>query len=183
MASTPEAKVKKKVVELLKAAGAYYFFPATGGYGRSGVPDIVACWKSVFIGIECKAGNNKPTALQVRELQKIQDAGGVVFVVNDEALDVLTEVFKGTYISGGHEMSESTPETDTILDLISRANEAERVSEKNCGEDGTADACFYARQKAIAAIEKLERQRDALLREVGELKALLEECRVEETLK
>lgn len=94
MASTPESKVKKKVVELLKEAGAYYFFPATGGYGRSGVPDIVVCWKGAFIGIECKAGNNKPTALQERELQKIQDAGGVAFVVNEEVLDVLTEVFK-----------------------------------------------------------------------------------------
>lgn len=92
MASTPESKVKKKVVELLKEAGAYYFFPATGGYGRSGVPDIVVCWKGAFIGIECKAGNNKPTALQERELQKIQDAGGVAFVVNEESLVKLTQL-------------------------------------------------------------------------------------------
>ena len=40
MAMTPEAKVKKKIVEQLKALGCYYFFPATGGYGKSGVPDI-----------------------------------------------------------------------------------------------------------------------------------------------
>jgi hypothetical protein len=43
MAMTPEKKVKQKVAKLLKEAGAYYFFPATGGYGRSGVPDIVGC--------------------------------------------------------------------------------------------------------------------------------------------
>ena len=41
MAMTPEGKVKKRVVEQLKALGCYYFFPATGGYGKSGVPDIV----------------------------------------------------------------------------------------------------------------------------------------------
>jgi hypothetical protein len=41
MAMTPEGKVKKKIVEQLKALGCYYFFPATGGYGKSGVPDIV----------------------------------------------------------------------------------------------------------------------------------------------
>ena len=40
MAMTPEGKVKKKVVEQLKQLGCYYFFPATGGYGKSGVPDI-----------------------------------------------------------------------------------------------------------------------------------------------
>ena len=89
MAMTPEGKVKKKVVDILKAAGAYYFFPATGGFGRSGVPDIVVCLKGQFIGIECKAGYNKPTALQENELQKIVDAGGRGLVVNEDTLTLL----------------------------------------------------------------------------------------------
>ena len=45
MATTPEAKVKKVVTNYLKKMGAYYFYPVTGGFGRSGVPDIVACFK------------------------------------------------------------------------------------------------------------------------------------------
>ena len=94
MALTPEAKVKKKVVALLKEAGAYYFFPVTGGFGRSGVPDIVACWRGMFVGIECKAGNNRPTLLQEKELAKIQDAGGATFVVNEESVDNLRLFFK-----------------------------------------------------------------------------------------
>lgn len=94
MAMTPEGKVKKKVVDILKAAGAYYFFPATGGFGRSGVPDIIVCFNGQFIGIECKAGNNKTTALQENELQKIRDAGGNAFVVNEESLNALIAIFK-----------------------------------------------------------------------------------------
>lgn len=94
MAMTPEGKVKKKVVDILKAAGAYYFFPATGGFGRSGVPDIIVCFKGQFIGIECKAGSNKPTALQQRELMRIIDAGGSAFVVNEESLNALVDIFK-----------------------------------------------------------------------------------------
>ena len=94
MAMTPEGRVKKKVVDILKAAGAYYFFPATGGYGRSGVPDIIVCFKGRFIGIECKAGDNTPTALQQRELMRILDAGGSAFVVNEEALNALVDIFK-----------------------------------------------------------------------------------------
>ena len=94
MAMTPEGKVKKKVVDILKAAGAYYFFPATGGYGRSGVPDIIVCFKGQFIGIECKAGDNTPTALQQRELMRIIDAGGSAFVVNEESLNALVDIFK-----------------------------------------------------------------------------------------
>ncbi len=37
MAMTPEAKVKKKVADALKKLEAYYFYPVTGGYGKSGV--------------------------------------------------------------------------------------------------------------------------------------------------
>ena len=94
MAMTPESKVKKKVVDILRAAGAYYFFPATGGFGRSGVPDIIVCFKGRFIGIECKAGDNTPTALQQRELMRIIDAGGSAFVVNEESLNALVDIFK-----------------------------------------------------------------------------------------
>ena len=49
MAATPEKRVKDKVVAILKQEGAYYFFPATHGYGRSGVPDIVACVSGLFL--------------------------------------------------------------------------------------------------------------------------------------
>lgn len=88
---TPEAKVKKKVVDVLKKNGAYYFFPATGGYGRSGVPDIVSCYRGVFVAIECKAGTNKPTPLQQAEMGKIKQAQGFVLVVNEDNInDVVT---------------------------------------------------------------------------------------------
>ncbi len=73
---TPEAKVKKKIVAVLKEHGAYYFYPVTGGFGRSGVPDIIVCHRGRFIGIECKAGKNKPTPLQEKNLQDIEVAGG-----------------------------------------------------------------------------------------------------------
>jgi Holliday junction resolvase len=90
---TPEAKVKKKVVDVIKKNGAYYFFPATGGYGRSGVPDVVCCYRAVFIAIECKAGTNRPTPLQEAEMEKIRLAQGFVRVVNEDNIDEVQEVF------------------------------------------------------------------------------------------
>ena len=84
MAMTPEAKVKKVVTMQLQARGAYYFFPVTGGYGRSGVPDIIGCLHGVFFGIECKAGKNKPTALQWKNINDINKAGGYAIVVNED---------------------------------------------------------------------------------------------------
>jgi hypothetical protein len=90
---TPEAKVKKKVVDVIKKNSAYYFFPATGGYGRSGVPDVVCCYRGVFIGIECKAGSNKPTGLQELEMAKIRTAGGFTLVVNEDNIDGVQTMF------------------------------------------------------------------------------------------
>lgn len=91
MARTPEGKVKDAVVKILKKLGAYYFYPVTGGFGRSGVPDVIACLNGRFVGIECKAGSNKPTALQLAELQKIETAGGEAFVVNEESVKHLEQ--------------------------------------------------------------------------------------------
>ena len=96
MASTPEKRVKDKVVKVLKHYGAYYFFPATYGFGRSGVPDIVCCFNGNFFAVECKAGKNKPTTLQEREMEAIRNTGGTALVINEENLDhvrILIEKF------------------------------------------------------------------------------------------
>ena len=96
MAATPEAKVKAKVVKMLKGVGAYYFYPVTGGFGRSGVPDIVGCLNGKFFGIECKAGKNKPTPLQLKNLADIAATGGVALVVNEEAdLEKVKQILLG----------------------------------------------------------------------------------------
>ena len=89
MAMTPEKKVKQAVVKHLKEYGkdVYYFFPATGGYGRSGVPDIVGCYLGKFFAIECKAGKNTPTKLQELEMDKVRGAGGTAWVVNEDNVD------------------------------------------------------------------------------------------------
>lgn len=94
MASTPESKVKSAVVKVLKEYGAYYFYPVTSGFGHSGIPDIVACYKGRFIGIECKAGTNRPTALQDKQMGLIMQAMGVAIVVNEQNVGVVSEVLE-----------------------------------------------------------------------------------------
>jgi len=91
---TPEAKVKAKVKKLLLEYNAYFFMPATHGYGSSGVPDIVACFNGRFIGIECKAGSNKPTGLQLMNLNSIERTGGLSFVINEYNLGELENKLK-----------------------------------------------------------------------------------------
>ena len=91
---TPEKKVKNKVVKILKANDCYHFYASTGGYGSPGVPDIIACYKGMFLGIECKANGNKPTALQNRNLSEIRKAGGYSMVIDETDLDALELFFK-----------------------------------------------------------------------------------------
>ena len=86
---TPEAKVKKKVYKILKEKGAYYFSPIMTGYGKMGVPDVIACYRGVFIGIEGKAGKNRPTELQQKNLDDISKSGGYALVINENNIDEL----------------------------------------------------------------------------------------------
>jgi len=91
---TPEKKVKTKVVAILKELGAYYFYPITGGYGASGVPDIVGCYKGRFFAIECKAGKGKTTALQEKNLNNIMTAGGTAMVINEDNMEDVNELLR-----------------------------------------------------------------------------------------
>jgi|TARA_R110000744_G_scaffold347208_1_gene452734 Holliday junction resolvase len=104
MAMTPEAKVKNKAVKQLKEMGAYYFYPATAGFGKSGVPDIVACYKGLFFGIECKAGKNKATALQEQNLRAIHKAKGCDMVINEWTVGDLTTLMRN-HVEVGYDRS------------------------------------------------------------------------------
>ena len=100
---TPEKKVKNAVVKILKEyKDLYYFYPVMGGYGASGIPDIVGCYYGRFFAIECKAGKGKTTALQEKNIAQIREAGGRVMVVNEDniqdvrvRLDSIADIYGG----------------------------------------------------------------------------------------
>jgi Holliday junction resolvase len=89
MAQTPEAKVKANVRKLLDTLNIYHFMPPANGFGRAGIPDIIACMDGHFVAIECKAGKGQTTALQDRELNAILQHGGTVFIAREHNLDDL----------------------------------------------------------------------------------------------
>lgn len=94
-AMTPEGKVKRKVVEVLKKHEVWYFFPANNGFGKSGIPDIIAIVDGHFIGVEVKSATGRPTELQKICGKQIEDAGGTWLVVSDDVtLEVLDAVIQ-----------------------------------------------------------------------------------------
>lgn len=94
---TPEGKVKKLVTTALKSRGIWYYFAAANGYGRSGIPDIIAVVRGVFVGIECKADRTKkPTDLQLACRDAIVAAGGQWYLIYDkESCDQVMKNIEG----------------------------------------------------------------------------------------
>lgn len=74
---SPESFEKAKIREHLKTINAWCFAPFMAGMGQSGVPDIIACYRTMFIGIEVKRPGKAPTPIQWRRIAEIQARGGI----------------------------------------------------------------------------------------------------------
>ena len=84
--SCDEKYVKNRVRNVFKYfEDCYWFLPPANGFGRSGIPDFVGCYKGRFFSVECKAParSDNVSPLQRIEGVKIQQSGGVWMVVHD----------------------------------------------------------------------------------------------------
>lgn len=90
----PESIVKQDCKIILDEIGAWHFMPVPTGYGRRGIPDIIACIPRLitpdmigqkigqFAGLECKALDSmEPSKWQMKELLAIHRAGGMTSVL------------------------------------------------------------------------------------------------------
>lgn len=114
MAATPEAKVKAKIHAILKAHRAYAVNYIGGISANNGTPDILACLNGRFIAIEAKAGKNKPTDLQTLNLKRIDEAGGLALVINEENLHLLKDILDGEHPRSNYQLfARPLTEADT----------------------------------------------------------------------
>ena len=68
-------------MEYLKSKGAYRVKVEAASV--AGVPDILVCYKAMFIGIEVKKSkSSQPTELQLENINMIRQAGGLADVVS-----------------------------------------------------------------------------------------------------
>jgi hypothetical protein len=79
-----EADVKKAVKKILDKHGHFWFMPPANGFGRTGIADIISVHRGVFFAIETKAHNKQMTDRQELTAQVMREAGGAVFLINDE---------------------------------------------------------------------------------------------------
>ena len=72
-----ETNLQRKIQEYLVSKGAYEFKVHGSAYMKSGIPDIISCYKGKFIGIECKVGKNKMSKVQEEHRDMILSAEGI----------------------------------------------------------------------------------------------------------
>ena len=101
MANTPEGKVKLVIRRILEDHRVYVRQPVTGGFGASGQLDFYACVPPFgrYLGIEAKSihtshGKKGATALQQREIDQINAAGGKALVIDETNFDTLREAIR-----------------------------------------------------------------------------------------
>ena len=76
-----ESQLVAKIKKYLKDKGAYVEKIWGGGFQSAGIPDLIVCYKGLFLGIEVKVGSNKPSELQIAKIKRINNSGGIGIVV------------------------------------------------------------------------------------------------------
>ena len=94
MAQTPESKVKASIKKILLKHHIYYVMPIGSGYGNAGVPDFICNVNGKFLAIEAKAGRGQLTALQIKNLERINTSGGVGLTIREDMMDYLEGTIK-----------------------------------------------------------------------------------------
>jgi hypothetical protein len=79
--SQPEARLGRQIQKAVKERGGFIFKVHGGPTMMAGLPDLICCYRGVFMGFEVKMPGNKPSAIQARRHVEIQEANGVAVVV------------------------------------------------------------------------------------------------------
>lgn len=86
-----EKNFENRLKKFLKDKGCWVLKTWGGGLQRSGIPDLLVCYKGLFIAIELKAPKGKPSDLQMWNLSKIHDAGGFAWLLYPDKFEEFKE--------------------------------------------------------------------------------------------
>ena len=94
-----EKAFEQKVKQFLNDNGCWVLKTWSNGIQRKGVPDLLTCVKGMFVAIELKAANGKPSSLQLWNVEQIRAAGGIAIVLYpdqfDEFKDMIIRILLG----------------------------------------------------------------------------------------
>lgn len=97
-----EKSLENKIKKHLKDNKHYYIKTHGSLFGKAGVPDIIACINSKFVGIELKNpnGKGKISKLQIYNLDAIFNSGGCTLLTDNygDYIDFYNEITKGDHL-------------------------------------------------------------------------------------
>lgn len=77
-----ESAIVNDIKKYLKSLDKCFFWKEHGGmYGVAGIPDIICCYRGLFLTFEVKRPDGRLTKLQEKTIKEIQAAGGQAYVV------------------------------------------------------------------------------------------------------
>lgn len=113
-----ETQFKEKVEKWLTDNHAWFIkYWAGAKFTKEGIPDVLACINGRFYGIELKKTGGKPTVLQLLNLKKIREAGGIGVLLYPEDLDYFESFVLGTPI-GEHWYRENKEKQKKLFEKM-----------------------------------------------------------------
>lgn len=96
-----EQDIQRKIIKYLEGVGAYVVKVVASN--KSGTPDILACYRGIFLAIEVKRPETKTNVSELQEynIKKIKEAGGIAIVSWDlDAVKAVVENINLMVIGG-----------------------------------------------------------------------------------
>ena len=111
MAVKTETPLQERIQTLIRQKGGYVVKQHGDMISEPGIPDLLVCYRGIFLGIEVKVNNNTPSKHQGIHCRKIWNAGGIAAIVRsvDEVYNLLL------FINRGIEAERTAPEVVKII--------------------------------------------------------------------
>ena len=67
----------------------------SGGFQKSGIPDLLACVNGIMVAIEIKGSRGTPSELQKLNISRINQANGIALFLYPEGFDDFKKIMEG----------------------------------------------------------------------------------------
>ena len=92
MSKTKESKLEEEVERLMQRKGIWQLARYQAQSNQNGLPDRLYLYKGYLLGLELKTDEGKPTKLQLKKLEKINENGGIGLIIrNVKTIEKLIE--------------------------------------------------------------------------------------------
>lgn len=94
--SSLESGIQTRIIAYLKSVGAYPINIAGNAF-QTGVPDILVCYKGLWIALEVKAADGSLRPMQRIRIRRIRKAGGIAEEVRsvEKVKDIIATIDAG----------------------------------------------------------------------------------------